>query len=242
LKSGSLVLLLMLISHCVMAQEGNKKVITQTRDVATFDGLSISGIFKVIYTQGEPQSVKIETDENLMDKVKTEVHGGILELGNKENFNNPTKINVYITAKNLKSLEMSGATKFTVTNKIVTQNLKVELSGIADVSFPLSATNVNCDLSGATKLELQGTADQLTVDASGTAKLNAAKFEVKNVKADASGAVNVTVNATISVSLDASGVSNIKYVAHDKLQIKSKDVSGVAHIKEVKGDASSETN
>ena len=68
LKAGIAILVMLLFSLGVTAQNGNGNVITQTRNVATFDGMSVSGIFKVIYTQGEPQSVKIETDENLRHK------------------------------------------------------------------------------------------------------------------------------------------------------------------------------
>ena len=69
LKTGLAALLLLLFSPGVMAQNDDNNGITQTRDLATFDGIKVSGVFKVIFTQGEPQSVKIEADEKLMDKI-----------------------------------------------------------------------------------------------------------------------------------------------------------------------------
>ena len=230
LKTELAALVLLLFSLGVMAQNGNRNVITQTREVGTIEGLSVTGIFKVIFTQGEPQSVKVETDENLIDKVTTEVHGGILELSTKGSINNPSRLNVYITAKSLKSLEMSGASKFSTTNKFVTPELKVELSGITTASINTQATNLNCDLTGVAKLELEGSGDQLSADVSGTAKLTASKYEVKDAKVDVSGVANAAINATASVSLDASGASKISYIPHDNLNIKSKDASGAAKI------------
>jgi hypothetical protein len=230
LKTELAVIMMLLISLGVMAQTGNRNVITQTRDLSTFDGVSVTGIFKVIFTQGEPQSVKIETDENLMDKVNTEVNGGILTLSTKGSVNNPSKMNVYIIAKDLKSLDLSGASKFSTTNKINTSKLKVELSGIAGATVSANAAIVTCDISGVGKLDIEGNGDQLTADISGTAKLIASKFEVKDAKIDASGVGSATVNATKSVSLDASGAANIKYMPHDNLEIKSKDASGAARI------------
>jgi Putative auto-transporter adhesin, head GIN domain/Outer membrane protein beta-barrel domain len=230
LKTELAILMMLLFSMGVMAQNGNRNVVTQSRDLSTFNGLSVTGIFKVIFTQGEPQSVKIETDENLIDKINTEVNGGILTLSTKGSVNNPSKMNVYITAKDLKSLELSGASKFSTTNKINAPKLKVEISGIAAATVSADAAIVNCDISGVGKLDIEGSGDQITADISGTAKLIASKFEVKEAKVDASGVGTATVNATKSVSLDASGASNIKYLPHDNLEIKNKDVSGAARI------------
>lgn len=230
LKTGSAVVLLLLFSLSVTAQEGNKNVTTQTRNVATFDGLSVSGIFKVIFTQGEPQSVKIETDENLMDKVITEVHNGVLEIGTKGSINHITRMVAYITAKNLTSLQMSGVSKFTATNKISTPKLKIDLSGVTVVTLNTNASNVSCNLSGTAKLDLEGSGDQLTADLSGTAKLMASKFEIKDAKVDVSGVGSAAINATKSVSMNASGASKISYTSHENLNVKDSNVSGVAHI------------
>ena len=230
LKAGIATLVMLLFSLGVTAQDGNKNVITQTRNVATFDGLSVSGIFKVIYTQGEPQSVKIETDENLMEQVVTEVHGGKLEIGTKGSIHNSSKMIAYVTSKSLNFLGMSGATKFNATNKIETQKLKIELSGVANATFTANVTDVICNLSGTAKLDLEGTGEQLSADLSGTAKLMAAKYEIKDAKVDASGVGTATINATKTVALNASGVSKITYTPHDNLDIKKIEVSGMAHI------------
>ncbi|MDP4290281.1 MAG: DUF2807 domain-containing protein [Bacteroidota bacterium] len=242
LKKEFAVLVLLLFSLGVMAQEGNKNVITQNRDVSTFDGIKASGIFKITFTQGEPQSVKIETDENLIDRVATEVSGGVLELSTKGSVRNPSKMNIYITAKDLKSLELSGAGKFTTTNKITTSKLKIELSGISAATLTADAAIVSCDLSGVGKLEIEGTGDMLTADISGTSKLVATKFEVKDVKVDASGVGTATVNATKSVSFDASGASNIKYMPHDNLEIKTRETSGAARISKIGGETTMDIN
>ena len=171
LKTGLAALLLFLFSPGVMAQNDDNNGITQTQELATFDGIKVSGVFKVIFTQGVPQSVKIETDEKLMDKIKTEVKEGILNLDTKGVGNNSGRMTVYITAKDLKSLDMSGASKFSTTNKINTSQLTIELSGIASAAITTDASTVKCNLLGVSKLNLQGTGDQLSADISGTSQL-----------------------------------------------------------------------
>lgn len=230
LKSGIAVLVMLLFSLGALAQVGNKNVITQTRTVATFDGLNVSGIFKVIYTQGEPQSVKIEADENLMGQVVTEVKGGVLEIGTKGSINNVTRMIAYVTSKDLKFLGMSGATKFTATTKIASPTLKIDLSGVANATLNANVPNVTCNLSGTAKLDLEGSGTQIKANLSGTAKLQAANFEIQDAKVDASGVGSATINATKTLSLSASGASKIKYTPHENLNIKNLEVSGVSHI------------
>ena len=242
LKTEIAVLMMLLFSLGVMAQNENRNVITQDRSVATFDGIKVSGVFNVFFTQGEHQSVKIETDENLMDKITTEVNNGILELGTRGSINNPGKLIVYIFAKDLKSLSMGGASSFQTTNKLTTSKLNIEISGIAKAALNTDATLVKCDISGVGRLDLRGTGDQLTADISGTAKLVAPKFEVKDAKIDASGVASAVVNAMKSVSLDASGASNIKYIPNDNLEIKSKDASGAARITKSGGETTVDVN
>ena len=242
LKTEFAAMLLLLFSLSVMAQNGNRNVVTQTRDIATFDGIKVSAVFKIFFTQGEPQSVKIETNENLIGKVSTEVTGGILELGTKGSINNPSKMIVYITAKDLKSLDMTGASKFTTTNKVTTPELNLDLSGISAATITADATVVKCDISGVSKLDLQGSGDQLSADISGTAKLLASKFEVNSVEINTSGVGSATVNALKSVSLDASGASKINYIAHDNLKIENKSESGAAQINKIGGNENDQTN
>lgn len=240
LKRGVLALGMLFFAISVLAQGKSHTVITQTRDVASFDAIKASAVFKVVFTQGEPQSLKIETDEEYMDNVITTVSGTTLDISIRGSIKNPSRMMVYITAKDLKSLNLSGASKFNSTNKIVTPQLSVDLSGVAYAGLTAEVAKLNCNLSGVSKFEVHGTGDQLIADISGTSKLVSSSFEVKEAKVNASGVSNAYVNATKSVSADASGVSNIKYVSHDNLEVKKNSTSKTANVISIGGNNGSE--
>lgn len=242
LKTGFAALLLLLFSPGMMAQNDNKYLHTMESVYATFDGIKVSAFFRVIFTQGEHQSVKIEADEELINKITTKVKGGILNLDIKGDGNNSGRMTVYITNKDLISLEMSGASKFSSTNKIITPKLNLELTGISAATITADASIVKCNVFGVSKLDLQGTGEQLSADISGTAKLLASKFEVKEAKINTSGVGSATVNASKSVSLEASGASNIKYIPYDNLEVKNKSVSGASRITSIGGETTEQAN
>ena len=61
--------------------------VTQVRTVGKFTGVSVSSGIKVNFTQGNNQSVMVETDPNLQEYVSTEVQNGILMIGIKNKNN-----------------------------------------------------------------------------------------------------------------------------------------------------------
>ena len=61
--------------------KGSGNVVTEERDVSGFDRVALSGFGEVIITQGDKESLTVETDDNLMRYIETKVRGGTLELG-----------------------------------------------------------------------------------------------------------------------------------------------------------------
>ena len=55
-------------------------MVSESRDVSGFDRVSLSGSGEVIITQSGEESLSVETDDNIMQYVKTEVRGGTLYL------------------------------------------------------------------------------------------------------------------------------------------------------------------
>jgi len=92
--------------------------VTQVRSVGKFTGIKASSGIKVNFTQGNNQSVVVETDPNLQEYVSTEVKDGILviSINNKNNKKlNFKKLLVTVEAPRLSSVDVSsGASLMTV--------------------------------------------------------------------------------------------------------------------------------
>jgi len=90
--------------------KGSGNVVAETRPVSQFDRVSVSGAGHLAIVQGDQESLTIETDDNLLPLIKSEVAGGLLKLG-PENVNlNPTRtIRYQLRLKDLRELHLSGA-------------------------------------------------------------------------------------------------------------------------------------
>ena len=219
LKSLSLLfaglIILTGLSAFAQSTKGNKNVVKEERSVGSFTGIEVGGAFNVFLTQENKNTLFIEADENLMEQITTEVNSGILEISSR-NIRNATKLNIYISVPTLNSLDISGASTVKSENTLQSETFRIIASGASHADLTLSTTNLETEASGASNLFLSGFADTQNIDASGASEVDASALETKVTKAEASGASNITVNATEKIERETSGAGSIKVIGQAK--------------------------
>lgn len=228
----TMAIMLVLQSGCTYAFRGIKgdgNVVKKERSISSFDGIDVGGAFNVFLTQGETEKLVVEADENLHEFIETEVRGSTLKIKTTEDINSSTKLNIYITFKDLKDLDVSGACDLIGENKFKLGDLDLDCSGASEMELKLSAGNINMDCSGASNAELYGSAQSLNLDLSGASKLNAIDLEVASCDADVSGASHGKIFVTEELSVEVSGAASLKYKGEPR--IKEHDVSGAGSLK-----------
>ena len=210
---------------------GNGKVVKQTRVVSNFDGLEISGAFDVILRQGDPEEVIVEADENLLPLITTEVHGTILVIDNKKSINNHTTLKVYITFKDIKKIETSGAADILAETRLTLSELSLHTSGASSITMGLAVQKLGLDCSGACKLKLAGTAVDVDADFSGACNVFAFDLICENFKIDLSGAGKAQIHVTKKIDAEISGAGSVHYKGNPTMVNQS--VSGAGAIKKV---------
>lgn len=224
--------------------------VTQVRNVGKFTGVSVSSGIKVNFTQGNNQSVIVDTDQNLQQYVTTEVENGILVIAvkYKENRNlNFNKLLVTIEAPRLSSVKVSSGSLFTTLNTIKENDFDSKISSGANLNADLNIANsVKVDISSGSSARiastsrtlqfegssgsmatLEGTADKIYLDLSSATACNAQNLIAKNVIADASSGANIKVHATETLTATASSGASIRYKGNPEiLQGAKKSSSG----------------
>ena len=61
-------------------EKGSGKIVTEKRSLSGFKGVDVGGVFQVEITAGKEFAVEVETDDNLLPLIKTEVNNGVLEI------------------------------------------------------------------------------------------------------------------------------------------------------------------
>jgi hypothetical protein len=205
-----LITLLFLTAPQLKAQNASGNVISRDFPVEEFTGIALSEPIDYILLQGDKNLVKIETDDNLMDRVKTEVKNGILTVDTRD-IRGSSSLKVTIQVKELESIAISGAASLKSENTLKSPELKIDASGAADIKLDVEATELVSDLSGAANLKLSGNAIHHTVKASGAADLKAADLQTSTTEVHMTGASNAKVEAKDKLSGSLSGISDVKY-------------------------------
>jgi hypothetical protein len=135
--------------------QGSGVAATQTRELASFSAVELAGSNVVTIRVGEKQSVVVRADDNLLDRVTTEVQSGNLVIGNTVgSFTTESPMSVEITIPSLDALTLTGSGVVAATG-IETPSLTVTLSGSGALRASGTATQLDVTLGGSGDAQLE---------------------------------------------------------------------------------------
>ncbi len=234
---------------------GTGEVITEKKDFTNFTSLDIGSAFEVNITKADTFSVVISADESLFDYVEVTQTGTKLKvyLSPRHIFTDFTLgkrvLKAEITMPSLHELEISGASKGTMTGFQSASPLKLgisgattlklvntkagdtecEISGASKLSGNLTAVDVDFNISGASSMEVSGSANDLKLEVSGASRADLTDFKAENAGVDLSGASEATIYVHETLDVEVSGASRLYFLGNPKLG--ETDVSGASTIK-----------
>jgi hypothetical protein len=225
-----LITALILMASCnVIGESGSGNVTRQERHLSSFNAIDVSGSFEVYLAQGTTQSVIVETDDNLIDLIKTKVVGNTLEIDTKEPIRHAKCMKIYLTVTDLKEIELSGAVDVETQGKLTLNDLSIDVSGATDSKMEFDVQKLKIECSGGSKLRLTGTSKETNLDISGAVDLFAFDLVCEKLDLGISGAGKAEVNVTKEFNADISGAASVRYKGNpEKI---SQDVSGAGSIK-----------
>lgn len=194
-------------------ETGSGNIIKETRSVKNFTGLSAGSGFEVEVKIGSPASVEIEADDNLMKFIQVKVTDNKLRIDTKNNLSiSNGHFKAFVTVPSLDNIESSGAADINVLDEIKSSGkVTLHASGAAKITAKIDAPKVDAESSGAANIQVSGRTKDIYADASGGAVIEAEELLSENADAEASGAGNVHVFASVKVKAKASGAGNVYY-------------------------------
>ncbi|GFE78215.1 hypothetical protein GCM10011487_02150 [Steroidobacter agaridevorans] len=194
-KLPMLAAMALLLSGCGGHDGGDRgPVVSERRDVGSFDSISLEGAAKLEIKIGEPLSVQVSGNEKTVGRTETNVSGGTLHIKNKARdwtIRNNTRLTVQITLPKLESLEVEGGND-------------VSVAGLHGGDTAIKAA-------GATNITADGQLDELTVRLAGAGHADLSKLAVADAKVTVDGVGSVIVNPQESLDATMNGVGAIFY-------------------------------
>jgi len=194
------VLLSLFISCSKETIVGSGDLVSEEREVGAFSRISNEGIIELEVSQGDAQFVEITADDNIIDKVKTKVVNGELQLYLEGDSFRDIRIRAVVATTSLTGIRNSG------TGEVVARNIS-------------GAANFNLYNSGTANVTLEGNAASVTLENDGTGDISAFNFAVEEADLTLIGSGNCEVHCTDAMVVYIEGSGNVYYKGNPSIEV-----------------------
>jgi hypothetical protein len=180
---------------------GQGEVTTEPRQVDTFTAIDVGGGIRLIAAAGQPQSVAVRAQPNILPLIVMEVSNGTLRVTSSERFTTTEGVEVNVSVPTLSALTLSGGSNG-------------QASGIV-------GTELTVTLSGGSRLDATGTIESLTLNGSGGSRAELEQLAAATVAVDLSGGSVAIVQASQEVQGSASGGASLTVAGEATLNVQA---------------------
>ena len=195
---------------------GEGPLVTQTRTVGNFTGVSSEMSGTVNFAIAPGYKVEITAQQNILDVLNTNVVNGVLHIDFKDNVRvkQHEDLLINITAPYADYFRLSGSGNMNVQGDLAANNLKVTISGSGNIAVANAtvADKIDADVSGSGNISIaNGSAVNEEVDISGSGKVEMAGVAAQNAVTHTSGSGDVKLALSKNLDVNISGSGSVYY-------------------------------
>ncbi|MBN8699531.1 MAG: DUF2807 domain-containing protein [Chitinophagales bacterium] len=208
---------LFLFSAVILAScditRGSGNIITESRSVGGFTGVSVGGDFDVEVKIGPETKLVVEADDNIMKYIDTRVSGNMLKIRTEDMHNyRDVHMKVYITTPSLTKVYASASARVDVLDLLKSDNrLTFNASSSADIQAEVETPEVEADASSAGTVKLRGRTRTYKAQASSGADIRSYDLLSENTKVSVSSGAKAQVHASVNLDAQASSGGDVGY-------------------------------
>jgi hypothetical protein len=193
--------------------KGNGNVSTENRNVTGFTGVQTHGSIDIEVSQGDYKIV-VESDQNIIPYIVTEISGTNLIVRFKEEFHgyHYSSAKVYVTAPSLNAFEIHGSGNINGKGLITDSNaMTLNVSGSGDVNLDLHSPSITTETFGSGNISLDGETKDFSSSINGSGDVHAFGLIAENVKTSVHGSGDAEVSASVKLESGIFGSGDVTY-------------------------------
>ena len=192
--------------------EGSGNVVTKDVAIQPFDQLEANGVFNVVLTQGNKESLKIEAEDNLQPlfEIKNEGSKLMVDMKKDSHFNSKKKMTVYITFKNLKSMDLKMVGNVSSEGNLNFGDLSLANKSVGSVDLALNAQKLDINNKSVGNLRLSGKAENAIIRSNSVGAIKASDLLVQTMDIDNDGVGSAEVNAVKELKVKDSFLGKVR--------------------------------
>jgi hypothetical protein len=188
--------------------QGSGVAAVDSRDLPAFHAIDLAGSNALTVHVGLAQSVVVNGDDNLLDRVATDVRAGKLKVWTRGSFTTDAPMSVNVTVPSLDAISLTG------TGSVVVDGARGDK---LVVRVPGSGT-----------LSVDGAVKQLDASLGGSGDMELGRLNARDVTAAVTGTGQLFVHASHSLDASVTGVGSIVYSGNPKSVVQH--VAGIGTV------------
>lgn len=207
----------MLAATTVDAQKkvrGEGPVVSQDRNVGSFNSIHTHGSFNVTITDASGSSVKVDAQQNLQEYVIVETEGNELHIRNKKgvDIRADKEIEIHVSVSELKGIYLSGSGNIKSTNELKgSSSFEARSSGSGNIDLELQTSDLKTSIAGSGNIHLKGKTNEFEGRIAGSGNIKARDLQADNTSVNISGSGSAEVVANTKLDSRIAGSGDIKY-------------------------------
>lgn len=212
---------------------GSGNITTRDYDVRDFSRVTLEGIGDVYITQGNTESLSVETDENIFQYLEIRVSGNDLILGTKPIVNLIPSVSIIfrLTVKDLNGITLAGSGSI-YSDPIQTSGMQVTVAGSGEIEVKglrgtdlsinlpgsgsitieqIAVPTIDTSVNGSGNITLDGKADRQTINVNGSGKYSADDLETTSARITIAGSGHVTLWVKDQLDISVNGSGDVAY-------------------------------
>jgi hypothetical protein len=197
------------------------KIITKDVSIQPFDAIEASGLYELILSQDDKESVKIEADDNLQSLFSVSNNGSRLVIDmpklkeedilfKNKNDDRSLQLKVYVTCKTLKSIDISVVGNVHSATPLKFDAFEIQSKNVGNVNLQLNTDKLNVKNKGVGNLTLSGTATEATISNTGVGEFDAEDLIVQTMDIENSGVGSANVNVVKNLKIKDSFLGKVR--------------------------------
>lgn len=211
----------------------NGNDIKETRSVRSFDVIENNGVVNVFLTQSETESVVVEADRNLLPVIVTEVKDNTLFISTKKDtkIDKSVKLNVYVSFRNLKKLELNSVGNVSSENQLKLKNLSIENNSVGNITLNIDCNELSLENNSVGNTTLTGKVNNAKIELNSVGNLTASDLKAQNLTIVNNAVGNAGVNAEKEIYITQNGMGSITYSGNAEVKKLENNGTGIVRKK-----------
>jgi hypothetical protein len=209
--------------------EGSGTAGTRTERAAGIHHLGLAAPGTLTIEVGRESDLRIEGDDNIVDRLIVERHGDELEIRtpNRTNLRPNRPLRYRIGVASLDGVDLAGSGRIEAAG-VNADAFSVDVAGSGEVVIGgLRASSVDLDIAGSGTATLDGRADAVSVDIAGSGTADVGELDARTANVSVAGSGDTTLRVSDRLDVDIMGSGDVSYYGDPTVH---RSVMGSGHI------------